>query len=177
MRCGARCGPGGERAVDLRWRKRHARGRLESRLGGKAPTANMPPMFVTLDVSQLSGWLNAGACCRVEGRAYDVGRGAGREAGGCGAAACTRGRGPTQVVGSRARAERTENMFAMSVTLYASKFSGWLNADAYCRVEGRACGAERAIGGRVWGGGGASGHARGKDPAQDLGGRARAERT
>jgi hypothetical protein len=102
-------------------------------------------MFVTLDVSQLSGWLNAGACCRVEGRAYDVGRGAGREAGGCGAAACTRGRGPTQVVGSRARAERTENMFAMSVTLYASKFSGWLNADAYCRVEGRACGAERAI--------------------------------
>ena len=86
-------------------------------------------------------------------------------------------RGEEAQLKSWARAERTENMFAMSVTLYVSKFSGWLNADAYCRVEGRACGAERAIGGRVWGGGGASGHARGKDPAQDLGGRARAERT
>ena len=29
-------------------------------------TANMPPMFVTLDVSNLSGWLNAAAFCRVE---------------------------------------------------------------------------------------------------------------
>ena len=29
-------------------------------------TANMDPMFVTLEVSKLSGWLNAYACCRVE---------------------------------------------------------------------------------------------------------------
>eukprot|EP00964_Phaeocystis_antarctica_P038030 scaffold21758_cov46-Phaeocystis_antarctica.AAC.2 len=35
----------------------------------------MPPMVVTLDVSKLSGWLNADATCRVESRAYDVGRG------------------------------------------------------------------------------------------------------
>jgi hypothetical protein len=31
-------------------------------------TTNMPCMVVTLDVSKLSGWLNADACCRVEGR-------------------------------------------------------------------------------------------------------------
>ena len=29
-------------------------------------TANMEFMLVTLDVSKLSGWLNATACCRVE---------------------------------------------------------------------------------------------------------------
>eukprot|EP00964_Phaeocystis_antarctica_P057082 scaffold33736_cov50-Phaeocystis_antarctica.AAC.6 len=29
----------------------------------------MPFMFVTLDVSKLSGWLNADAYCRVESRA------------------------------------------------------------------------------------------------------------
>eukprot|EP00964_Phaeocystis_antarctica_P096640 scaffold62917_cov58-Phaeocystis_antarctica.AAC.4 len=42
-------------------------------------------MSVTLDVSKLSSWLNADASCQVERRAYDVGRGAGREARGrCG---------------------------------------------------------------------------------------------
>ena len=35
-------------------------------------------MDVTLDVSRLSGWLNADAFCRVEKRAYDAGRGVGR---------------------------------------------------------------------------------------------------
>jgi hypothetical protein len=35
----------------------------------------------------------------------------------------------------RARAERTQNMYAMDVTLEVSRLSGWLNADAYCRVE------------------------------------------
>ena len=35
----------------------------------------------------------------------------------------------------RARAERTQNMFCMSVTLDVSKLSGWLNADAICRVK------------------------------------------
>eukprot|EP00964_Phaeocystis_antarctica_P093723 scaffold60556_cov62-Phaeocystis_antarctica.AAC.1 len=34
----------------------------------------MPPMVVTLDVSKLSGWLNAVADCRVERRAYDAER-------------------------------------------------------------------------------------------------------
>eukprot|EP00964_Phaeocystis_antarctica_P061150 scaffold36502_cov54-Phaeocystis_antarctica.AAC.1 len=35
-------------------------------------------MVVTLNVSKLSGWLNADARCRVKRRAYDAGRGAGR---------------------------------------------------------------------------------------------------
>ena len=43
-------------------------------------TSNMRGMFVTLDVSKLSGWLNAYANCRVERRACNVGRGAGWEA-------------------------------------------------------------------------------------------------
>ena len=43
-------------------------------------TRNMSCMSVTLDVSKLSGWLNAVAHCRVERRACDVGRGAAREA-------------------------------------------------------------------------------------------------
>jgi len=41
--------------------------------------------------------------------------------------------------GPRARAERTKNISRMSVTLEVSKLSGWLKADAPCRVEGRAC--------------------------------------
>ena len=35
-------------------------------------------MVVTLDVSKLSGWLNADAYCRVESRVYDAERGVGR---------------------------------------------------------------------------------------------------
>ena len=43
------------------WRLHEGRARAER-------TLNMPfmPVFVTLDVSQLSGWLKAVACCRVE---------------------------------------------------------------------------------------------------------------
>jgi len=45
-------------------------------------------------------------------------------------------------------------MSLMSVTLEVSKLSGWLKADARCRVEGRACdaggrGASRKAGGPV----------------------------
>ena len=66
---------------------------------------------------------------------------AGREAGGCGAAAaqaaCT-GEGPdSRLLGARARAERTWNMLYMVVTLEVLKLSGWLKACAHCRVEGR----------------------------------------
>ena len=49
------------------------------------------------------------------------------------------GDGPTQGWGARARAERTWNICHMVVTLDVSKLSGWLNADADCRVERRAC--------------------------------------
>ena len=47
--------------------------------GGRARAAertrNMDPMFVTLDVSKLTGWLKAAAFYRVESRACDAGRG------------------------------------------------------------------------------------------------------
>ena len=45
--------------------------------------------------------------------------------------------------GARARAERTKNMNFMLVTVDVSKLSGWLNADADCGVERRACGVGR----------------------------------
>ena len=44
-------------------------------------------------------------------------------------------RAPTVEAEGRARAERTENIHAMSVTLDVSRRSDWLNADAYCRVK------------------------------------------
>ena len=47
-------------------------------------------------------------------------------------------------------------MPCMSVTLEVSKLSGWLKADATCRVEGRACDAGGEVcepgGGMAWGG-------------------------
>ena len=49
---------------------------------GEERTWNMERMSVTLDVSKLSGWLNANALCRVERRAYNAERGGSREAGG-----------------------------------------------------------------------------------------------
>ena len=42
---------------------------------------------------------------------------------------------PTVEAEGRARAVRTSNMRVMSVTLDVSRLSGWLNADAYCRVR------------------------------------------
>ena len=48
-------------------------------------TMNMSAMFVTLDVSKLSGWLKADACCQVESRACVTGRGAERVIGRLGA--------------------------------------------------------------------------------------------
>ena len=49
------------------------------------------------------------------------------------------GEGADSSCGVRARAERTSNMLFMFVTLDVLKLSGWLNADAYCRDERRAC--------------------------------------
>ena len=73
-----------------------------------------------------------------------------------------RGRGATAVVqaawtgrvrlkalGARARAERTENMPSMFVTLDVSKLSAWSNANAFCRVETRACDARQGAGWKV----------------------------
>ena len=41
-------------------------------------------------------------------------------------------------IGERLRAERTLNIYFMSVTLEVSRLSGWLNADASCQVNRRA---------------------------------------
>jgi len=100
---------------------------------------------------------------RREGMRCGGERGASREAGGPGVWwRHTRGMHGEKARGKawrpRARAERTWNMVLMVVTLEVSKLSGWLKADASCRVEGRACdaGGERSEpgGGRAWGGGG-----------------------
>ena len=80
MRCGVR---GRGASVGQRQRLRHGEG-SDSRLwGGRARaerTKNMKRLSQTLDMSKLSGWLNAPAYCRVERRACDAGRGAAREA-------------------------------------------------------------------------------------------------
>ena len=119
-------------------------------------------MVVTLEVSKLSGWLKADANCGVEGRACDAGGERCEPEGGraCGVVAarqeaCT-GRDSQKAWGPRARAERTPNMANMVVTLEGSKLSGWLKADACCRVEGGHAmrggrGASRVAGGAgVW---------------------------
>eukprot|EP00964_Phaeocystis_antarctica_P104419 scaffold69553_cov57-Phaeocystis_antarctica.AAC.1 len=72
----------------------------------------MADMVVTLDVSKLSGWLNAAVNCRVESKTCDAGRGVGREAGRRGSAAAHERHAPREgpaVKAGRARAcaERT----------------------------------------------------------------------
>ena len=178
MRCGARCGPGGERAVDLRWRKRHARGRLESRLGGKG-THRKHAAHVR-DVGCVP------AQRLVERRRVLPSR---REGVRCGPR-CRPGGGRVWGGGMHA-GKRPNSSRGVQGTRGAYREHVCHVCDAVCvevqrlverrrvlpsRRKGMRCGAGY-IGGRVWGGGGASGHARGKDPAQDLGGRARAERT
>ena len=57
---------GGKAAGDGGARSVQGRG-LDCRFGaghGEERTANMPSMVVTLEVSKLSGWLNADADCR-----------------------------------------------------------------------------------------------------------------
>jgi hypothetical protein len=76
--------------------------------------------------------------------------------------------------GPRARAERTPNMVFMSVTLEVSKLSGWLKADALCRVEGEGmrCGGGEVRAGRregLWCGGGTQEACTRKGPTQGLG--------
>ena len=75
IRCGARCGPGGERA----WGGGGAqaactrKGTAEGCVGARAcaeRTQNMKLISVTSDVSKLSGWLNADAPCQVETRRH-----------------------------------------------------------------------------------------------------------
>ena len=138
--CGAAAGASGPHAEDPRLGGLWGLGTRGER------TPNMPAMSVTRYVSKLSGWLKASAYCRVERRAQTMWADvrAGRGVGG-GAAQrrrkwhargwldSSKARG-----GQRARAERTQNMPLISVTLDVSKLSSWLKADAPCRVERRA---------------------------------------
>ena len=71
-------------------------------------------MFVTLDVSRLSGWLNTESCRVEKWGVYDR------------RARC--GSGHTTAVGMRRAQEHTTNILLMSVTLDVSSVSGWLNA-------------------------------------------------
>ena len=93
-----------------------------------------------------------GSICGKRGGMW--GRATGGECGAGGGASSGRREDPNcGGCAGRARAERTVNMYAMVVTLDVSKFSGWLNAAARCRVEreqgkrggmwGRATGGER----------------------------------
>jgi len=112
------------------------------------------------------------------------GRGASREAGGPGVwLRHTRGmhaRGPTQGLGAKGtRGERTWNMSLMVVTLEVSKLSGWLKADADCRVEreGMRCGEGGVRAGRREGlgcGGGTQEACTGGWPDSRLGGQGHA---
>ena len=104
--------------VGRRRRKRHdARGRPDSRLlrvkARAERTSNMANMFVTLEVSKLSGWLKARACCRGSQAGRTV-RGA-REAAGERAvhAAChTTAEGGTDAVAGRGEQSAPETCLA-----------------------------------------------------------------
>ena len=95
--------PGRREGVGWRRRNRHVHGEGLTQAGGVRAraerTLNIQPMFVTLDVSKLSAWLNADAPCRVERRACDAGKrygpGGVRALGG-GDAIGVHGEGPTR---------------------------------------------------------------------------------
>eukprot|EP00964_Phaeocystis_antarctica_P147841 scaffold114545_cov30-Phaeocystis_antarctica.AAC.1 len=85
-------------------------------------------MFVTLEVSKLSGWLNADASCRESKGGHTVwcevqSSGRREAAGDCGACAACRG-GLDCRLGAGHGEDCTPNMPAMVVTLEVSKLSG-----------------------------------------------------
>ena len=102
---------------------------------------NMEFMVVTLEVSTLSGWLNPDAACR-ESKGGHTMQGEGvarerREAAGDRGARSAQGRGLNYRLGAGHGEGRTLNMAYIVVTLDVSKVSGWLNAYADCRVAQR----------------------------------------
>ena len=92
----------------------------------------MKSMSVTLEVSQLRGWLKAVACCRASQAGHTV-RGGLR--GRRGLYAAGRGEGcDSRDQGRSARGgKRTLNIAYMCVTREVSQRSGWLKAYARCR--------------------------------------------
>ena len=119
-------------------------------------------MVVTLDVSKLSGWMNAAAYCRVERRAYDAGLDAGWEAGGRGVAMAQAACMGWALLKAEAQGTRGANVeHAVHV-----RDAGRVKAQRLVerrrvlpsRKEGLRCGARCGLGGgRAWGGDGASG--------------------
>ena len=97
-------------------------------------------MLVTLDVSKLSGWLNANAPCRNTQRHVEGDTGGWEAQGRVGAVwRCTQRARRNRMDARHGTREwvRTKNIVFMSVTLDVSRLSGWLNADAPCRVTRR----------------------------------------
>ena len=100
-------------------------------------------MVVTLEVSKLSGWLNADACCQDSKGGHAVrSEGVGQQTGAT--ASSVQGRARLQI-GGRTGVDRTRNIRYMVVTLEVSKLTGWLKAVAACRVESRACDEGRGV--------------------------------
>ena len=95
---------------------------------GEERTRNIALMVVTLEVSKLSGWLNADVYCR-ESRKGGMRCGARytrRQAGGGGRPRFTQraGKRARLQMGAGHEEERTENILYMLVTLEVSKLSG-----------------------------------------------------
>ena len=106
--------------------------------GSSLTPPNTDFMFVTREVSQLSGWLKSRACCRGSQAGHTVRGGlrAGRReaAGGeRGVHAACRGEGTTADWGVWRGEQRTINMSFMLVTREVSQLSGWLKSHACCR--------------------------------------------
>ena len=102
-------------------------------------------MVVTLEVSKLSGWLNADAPCREpnERRACGAGRGCGPADGGDSVRRAVEAR---LQIGGRTGVERTWNMACMLVTPEVSQLEmSALNLYAFCRVKSRACDARGKV--------------------------------
>jgi len=93
-------------------------GGLDCRLGaghGEERTSNMYRMVVTLEVSKLSGWLNADACCQDSKGGHAVrSEGVGQQTGAT--ASSVQGRARLQI-GGRTGVDRTRNIRYMVVTL------------------------------------------------------------
>jgi len=133
MRCGGeRCEPEGGRACGVVAARQAActavvRPKAWEPRARAERTLNMTPMSVTLEVSKLSGWLNADAYCRVSRgvhamRGGEVRAGRREGPGWWRHTSGMHGDGPIQGLwGPRARAERTQNMLLMVVTLEVSQ--------------------------------------------------------
>ena len=94
MRCGARCGTGCGRWRTTAVRAARTREGSTAQIGSRAReerTQNMKRISMTLEVSKLSGWSNADACC-AESRKEGMVRCGERSAG---------GKGPTQGWGAQ----------------------------------------------------------------------------